>query len=151
VELIYLGRRFDKKAVHQRQCPDVQQTVWALAGARWRAISQHCVREERQDPYRSVGHYLVESIRAGIDNISMAGHDQHSVRVRVWKIPKRHQPLVFVCPFVIEGTHLDEGLDLIAIVHSKEIAERWVASLLRINCHYPIEPEIHAVAKDRDS
>src|SRR6266496_1293040 len=81
----------------------------------------------------------------------MAGNDQHSVRVRVWKIPKRHQPLVLVCPVVIKGTHIHQGLDLIAIVHSKEIAEGRVTGLLRVNCHYGVKAKISTVAKDRDS
>src|SRR5439155_18160806 len=73
------------------------------------------------------------------------------VRIRVGKVPKWHQVGVLCGPFIIEGADIDQCLDLSVIIYSEQIAKRRVTGLLRINCHYGVEAEIPAVAKDRES
>src|SRR5207247_8504622 len=113
-------------------------------------IGKDSVREERQNPYRSVSHSLVERVGAGIHYIDVAGQHQHPIGICVRKI-RRIQIHMLCRPVIIEGANIDQGLDLVAIVHSEQIAECRVAGLLRVNRYYGVEAKISTVAKDRDS
>src|SRR5262249_9548262 len=100
--------------------------------------------------YRSVRHHFVERVGARIDHVGMTGHDQHPVRVRVRKIPKRYQPLVLVSPIIIEGAYVHQGLNLVETIHSEQIAKSRITGLLWVTCHDRVKPEIRAAPKDRN-
>src|SRR5262249_60550881 len=103
-----------------------------------------------QTPSPPAGPPRVRPARAGTNKKKTAGPRYSPVRIGVGKIPKRYQPLVVVCPVIIEGTDINECLNIISVIDSQQIAKGRITGRLGASCHDGVKPRVHAVPKDRD-